>query len=173
MYEFMGAVAARSVLVEGEFSQASALSACVGLLLMQTVAYFTKEDVEVYAFVLAKYVGGWFIACYLLGAVVALMSGLRFTPDTNARTRAWANGPRLPAVFMATREIAALLVALFLPLNERTHDIIRYGIGYDVFAGVVGALFVVLTGVYAYLGSRPMMAAPVSATAAPKKKKTE
>ncbi|XJO72963.1 hypothetical protein BDV3_004018 [Batrachochytrium dendrobatidis] len=125
MYEFLGAVTARSAMIEGAANQISTVSACIGLLIMQGVAWYTSEDIELYAVVLIKFAAAWVVVGIALGVVVAIMSMFRFQADWNPRTRAWPSGPKLPAFFMAFREVFSALASLFIPMTDATDHILR------------------------------------------------
>eukprot|EP00842_Homolaphlyctis_polyrhiza_P001030 jgi/Hompol1/1928/HPOL_005803-RA len=167
MYEFVGAAVARSFMVEGEFNQVSTWSAALGTFIMQCVAWYTGENPEVYALALIKFCIAWLVAGGILGVLVAALSFFRFRKDWNPRTRAWPSGPRLPAVFLALREVVSGLFSMFYPLRQQTLDMIQFGIGYEYFGASIFALFVVLTIGYMVLDQQEA----VAAAARPKKAK--
>nr|KAJ3415963.1 Kinesin-like protein kif9 [Polyrhizophydium stewartii] len=171
MYEFLGAVTARSALVEGVPNQVSTLSACLGLLFMQGVAWYTGEDVELYALVLIKFSAAWLLSGFVFGGLVAAVSLMRFQPDWNPRTRAWPSGPRLPAVFLSLREIVSALASLFVPLSDASYNIIVYGVGIERFALSILLLFGLLTASYWYIDTKQMFTAAAGAGGAPLRKK--
>ncbi|KAH6585791.1 hypothetical protein BASA61_006718 [Batrachochytrium salamandrivorans] len=171
MYEFVGAVTARSAMVEGAANQISTISACIGMLVMQGVAWYTGEDIELYAMVLIKFVVAWLTLGGLLGGISAIASGFRFQADWNPRTRAWPSGPVCLPFFMSLREVGSALVSLFVPMSPTTQHILKYGVGYVRFGISVAVLIVIMTGSYMYLDSRAAVAAASGGANRKKQKK--
>ncbi|KAH6570931.1 hypothetical protein BASA62_004097 [Batrachochytrium salamandrivorans] len=151
MYEFVGAVTARSAMVEGAANQISTISACIGMLVMQGVAWYTGEDIELYAMVLIKFVVAWLTLGGLLGGISAIASGFRFQADWNP--------------------LGSALVSLFVPMSPTTQHILKYGVGYVRFGISVAVLIVIMTGSYMYLDSRAAVAAASGGANRKKQKK--
>ncbi|KAH6568666.1 hypothetical protein BASA60_008531 [Batrachochytrium salamandrivorans] len=149
MYEFVGAVTARSAMVEGAANQISTISACIGMLVMQGVAWYTSEDIELYAMPAAS-------ASKRIGTLVLEHGQV---------------GPRLPALFMSLREVGSALVSLFVPMSPTTQHILKYGVGYVRFGISVAVLIVIMTGSYMYLDSRAAVAAASGGANRKKQKK--
>lgn len=153
MYEFLGAVAARTALIEGEPNQAATLGACIGLIVMQVVAAYTGEQKEIYFMVLLKFTAAWLISGFALGLIVAIIALFRFRPDQNPKTRAWPRGPKLPAVFLAAREVVSAVGCMFIPLTDSTDRLIKNGMGYERFYVLIGSLWAVLAIGYFITGN--------------------
>lgn len=144
MYEFVGAIAGRTVMIEGQLNSTSLVTGTLGYLVMSLVSIYTKEPLVDYIFVFIKYVVSWLLLSSLLGSVKAVTLRWRFPVDTNPRTRAWENGPKLPGWMRAIRDLGSALLSVFYPLDPRMTALIESGLGWSGVGVSLGSLLVFL-----------------------------
>lgn len=162
MYEFVGAIAGRTMMVQGQVNRLSLVTGCLGHLGMSLVATYTKEPLVNYLFVLFKHILAWLLLSSLLGIAKALALGWTFPRDPNPRTRAWQDGPSLPGWMRALRDLGSALLSVFVPLDPRMVVVIERGLGWGRLGLSLGSLLLVLTLVETIHDYYPIVAPPGS-----------
>ena len=95
MFEFVGAIAGRSIMIEGTVNSISLLSTLLSFLMLNAVAHYTKEPILEYYFVLFKFTLAWMTLTSILGCIAIAQAGFKTIVDPHPKTRAWYEGPRL------------------------------------------------------------------------------
>ena len=141
MYEFVGAIAARSMMIEGQVSSTSISVGFIGFFLMQIATYFTKESFALYLYVWFKFTLAWLVLSSLLGCIALALAGFNTASvlDHSPRTRAWMNGPHLSPWMRAIRDIGSCIFGVYVPLDPYYIRLVENGIGWN------GVLFLFLT----------------------------
>ncbi|KAJ3305966.1 hypothetical protein HDV03_000808 [Kappamyces sp. JEL0829] len=151
MYEFVGALAGRALMKEGQINNEGSdalvtpglTGATLGFVVMQFTAWYTKEDIMTYIYTFVKYTAFWFLASIVLGVLTVILTLNTWKRDFNTRTSAWPAGPHLHPVFQAVRELAAGFGGVFIPVVPEVLQIYSQVDPYRI-AATIAALFVVL-----------------------------
>ena len=142
MFEFVGAIAGRSIIYEGTLNDSALIGAALGIGMVQIVTSYTKESSLAYYFITFKFIVYWLLLSSVLG-MISLLFGVK--TDPNPKTRAWLNGPHLNGFMRATREIGSCILSVFFPMNPEYEKIIQNGLGWNGFYVSLISLYIMTT----------------------------